>query len=659
MNVLKKIGLVLLFVAPLALALQLTLNYIEENKLEGRAVSELLKKEMEFRTQQKKQAANKPLVECTDSLALKAGLKPKGLLPTGLKAIWAVNDGERLSSTLSDGVSRQDGVVWNGCYVDLVAVRDEVVAFQLVLEAGGSGQHDLHVSMSELSHQDGHKINNDFYLPGGDEADISNSVGRRIEVFREEFLRVKESSRGLYFDEQRQHMLPMGHWADILTPVSVADAFKPLDLAAGRIQPYWVDIYVPRGTPAGSYYGWLSVLTPSSGERYQVPVRLYVAELELPRKFSLQTLAYLADSRQIRRRHGVKSGTPEYAQLLKRYQQMLHRHRLDLVVDKPVRRADQAVADMLSGTIFRADQGYEGPGEGVGTKMLFTQLNTTSKATLQGDIKSWQRWFKEHKLPWSAAVYSIMDEPSEEDYPKVIAHAAWAHEVRPRIKTFLTEKINNALLRRKNPEYIDVWSMPSALSGYDQQSILDRQKAGAQVGVYNGYAPATGTALIDDYAVAMRTWGWAAHKFGLDSWYFWDIAYWHQKRANRATDLWNDPLTYTSGLFGGSAENVGNGDGSLLYPGEDKLFPTSDRGFAGPVASIRLKNWRRGVQDYELLKMATAKGYGTQVKRLVQKMIPKALFESEEGEAISWSQQGALWERARRELIHLMLAKKP
>ncbi len=656
---LKKIGLALLFVAPLALALQLTLNYIEENQLQGRAVSELLKKELEFRTQQKKQAANKPLVECTDSLALKAGLKPKGLLPAGLKAVWALNDGERLSSVLAEGRSRQDNVVWNGCYVDLVAVRDEVVAFQVVLEAGGSGQRDLQVSMSELSHQDGHKINNDFYLPGGDDADVSNSVGRRIEVFREEFLRVKETSRSLYFDEQREHTLSTGHWADILTPTSVADAFKPLNIAPGRIQPYWVDIYVPRGTPAGSYYGWLSVITPDSGERYQLPVRLYVAELELPKTFSLQTLAYLADSRQIRRRHGVESGTPEYARLLKRYQQMLHRHRLDLVVDKPVRRADQAVADMLSGKIFKADQGYEGPGEGVGTKMLFTQLNTTSKATLQADIKAWQRWFKSNKLPWSAAVYSIMDEPSVEDYPEVIAHAAWAHEVRPRIKTFLTEKINNALLRRRKPEYIDIWSMPAALSGYDQQSIVDRKKAGAKVGVYNGYAPATGTALIDDHAVAMRTWGWAAYKFDLDSWYFWDIAYWHQKRANRATDLWNDPLTYTSGLFGGSPENVGNGDGSLLYPGEDKLFPASDRRFAGPVASLRLKNWRRGVQDYELLKMAAKKGYGVQVNQLVQKMIPKALFESEEGESVSWSQQGAIWERARRELIRLMLTKKP
>lgn len=39
---------------------------------------------------------------------------------------------------------------------------------------------------------------------------------------------------------------------------------------------------------------------------------------------------------------------------------------------------------------------------------------------------------------------------------------------------------------------------------------------------------------------------------------------------------------------------TGNGDGSLLYPGKD---------FKGPVASIRLKMLREGLEDYELLML--------------------------------------------------------
>ncbi len=34
---------------------------------------------------------------------------------------------------------------------------------------------------------------------------------------------------------------------------------------------------------------------------------------------------------------------------------------------------------------------------------------------------------------------------------------------------------------------------------------------------------------------------------------------------------------------GGFAEWNGNGDGTLFYPGEDKVYPDQDRGYAGPA----------------------------------------------------------------------------
>jgi len=61
------------------------------------------------------------------------------------------------------------------------------------------------------------------------------------------------------------------------------------------------------------------------------------------------------------------------------------------------------------------------------------------------------------------------------------------------------------------------------------------------------------------------------------------ILYW-------ATDNWTkvdcDPWSETETF------PTGNGDGSLLYPGRD---------FKGPVASMRLKMLREGLEDYELL----------------------------------------------------------
>jgi hypothetical protein len=44
-----------------------------------------------------------------------------------------------------------------------------------------------------------------------------------------------------------------------------------------------------------------------------------------------------------------------------------------------------------------------------------------------------------------------------------------------------------------------------------------------------------------------------------------------------------------------------NGEGSLFYPG-------TQAGFDGPVASIRLKMIREGMEDYEYLKILAAAG---------------------------------------------------
>ena len=63
---------------------------------------------------------------------------------------------------------------------------------------------------------------------------------------------------------------------------------------------------------------------------------------------------------------------------------------------------------------------------------------------------------------------------------------------------------------------------------------------------------------------------------------YWTTVYWEQVK-----DSWLDQLTYR-GRY--------NGEGSLFYPG-------ADAGFAGPVTSIRLKNIREGMEDYEYFKI--------------------------------------------------------
>jgi hypothetical protein len=73
---------------------------------------------------------------------------------------------------------------------------------------------------------------------------------------------------------------------------------------------------------------------------------------------------------------------------------------------------------------------------------------------------------------------------------------------------------------------------------------------------------------------------WMSWRYGLTGLLYWTTVYWEK------TNPWTDPKTY--GDY--------NGEGSLLYPG-------ADAGFPGPIASMRLKAIRDGMEDYEYLHL--------------------------------------------------------
>ena len=56
----------------------------------------------------------------------------------------------------------------------------------------------------------------------------------------------------------------------------------------------------------------------------------------------------------------------------------------------------------------------------------------------------------------------------------------------------------------------------------------------------------------------------------------------------------NHPLRVSRSIAGRTLtlENV-----SFTYPGTDKIFKKQSYGIRGPIASLRLKFWRRGIQD--------------------------------------------------------------
>jgi hypothetical protein len=105
-----------------------------------------------------------------------------------------------------------------------------------------------------------------------------------------------------------------------------------------------------------------------------------------------------------------------------------------------------------------------------------------------------------------------------------------------------------------------------------------------------------------------------------------------------------------------------NGDGVLFYPGTDKSFPDESYGVEGPIASLRLKYWRRGIQDVDYLVLAGEKDPDA-VAKIVNRMVPKVLWENGVSDPddptwvrapISWSADPDDWEAARAELADII-----
>ena len=73
-----------------------------------------------------------------------------------------------------------------------------------------------------------------------------------------------------------------GYWPDPLPPLK-----NPIDVQAGKNQPFWVRVNVPRETRAGVYQGTISLR--AEGFRAAVPLKVEVYDFELPDRMTCTT----------------------------------------------------------------------------------------------------------------------------------------------------------------------------------------------------------------------------------------------------------------------------------------------------------------------------------------------------------------------------------
>jgi hypothetical protein len=540
--------------------------------------------------------------------------------------VWVIDDGEKIrrDATSTPFERGEENPVWRpGAPVRLFALRNEVVALQVVVEAGDALLAAVTVDVSTPAMQ------------GGDAL-------QRVTRFVEHFVQVRRASGGATAGESigwepgagPERRAWTGPVPDALIPVERAPdwATYPLAVEAHTNGIVWIDVDVPPDQRAGLYRGAIDVEVGAHGLA-SIPLEIDVNDGLLPEAAAEATV--FADPDELTRRVGP--GAEEALWML------LHAHRVSPLHDatSPTDVARQAEA--LSGALYDGDRGYVGAGARRGDGVL-----AIGAYGALGDPDT-SKLARVEAIVDAAAAANVLEGTdvfvySDDERCTSRRGAAWRQLLRgsgdPRVRG-----VRVAWTCSEDPSEQPV-DIPILLAHYDSRKAAVARSRGKEVWVYNGVLPRTGTFLLDADAVSPRVNGWLAGMFGIRRWFYWEATYWYG--AHGASPV--DPFAEAETLHNDDGDWA-NGDGVLVYPGRQiDAFGAHSLGYLGVLPSIRLKNWRRGLQDAAYLELARRRD-AARADAIARALIPAAFDEARRGRPASWSGRGLAFFEARRALL--------
>jgi hypothetical protein len=558
-----------------------------------------------------------------------------------VRRVWAVDDGEKVERDARDHPAGARNTVWDGRTVRIFGARNEIIAFQVIVEAGARGVRELSARLPSLISSSDRIV----YQPP--RADPTDSVGRPIQIFAVNYMLVTTPSHASWVftrDSPAAPPDPTG-WKPVQLVPENARTGKggfPVSIRADENQAIWIEVYVDRARAAGTYKGTIEIR--ADGARRQVPIELEVMDFTLPDENSMHAMLYYS-SDQPQLYHGRSLDAA--------YHRFAHRHRVELVhaYDETTLAA---ASGRFSGADFTRDRRYEGPGAGIGNRVVPRSFygpgrDFDERESAWAKSDAWMTLLGQ-KVPRAITFLYMPDEPGPDAYPRIVKLAENLHgNPGPgrALPVFVTSKYVAAL-----DAAIDIWS--SGPKGFLLDRVASERTRGRQYWFYNGGRPAGGAITIDAPATDARATIWAAFKHDVSVYFYWHAVHWRhnsQKQGERNQNVWADTITFDNRKQANkSIDDQGyiHGDGVLIYPGEERLHPGEDRGIAGPIATVQLANFRRGLQDHQYLTMARRLGLNSLVDEVLTAIVPRVF--SEAGDRVSFPETGAPYESARLRL---------
>ena len=515
--------------------------------------------------------------------------------------------------------------------VEIKSAKNEVESFQVVVAALKENIKVTKAEMSDLVGDNGAKIGKN-----------------NIRLFREEYVRVRRSTSraelppGLYTDplvpfinpltgepiEPRRQVRKVDRWGHPTTTIGYEIYGVPFEVFKGQNQPIWFDVHVPKDVPAGVYHGKFKV-TAAGGISEQIPVALTVWDFTLPDGPTHRN--HFGGFRNISHYFDVKRDSEQFRAIEMRYCQSMAEHRLNPPIPRhllpqvnkdgslniiPERHnALRRFVDKFHLTDFEIPRA---PFVSLPVSASKPDYKTISPANSQ-KAKRYYRQYYDYlkKNSWEKHAYIYLwDEPNlRENYEQVIVLGRLVHEAVPQLRCLIVEQTypHDSSWPDVDPA-IDIWCPLWAF--IDRKTISEKIAHGDEVFSYTAlvqraprYHPEHEKVKaldppywhIDRPLIMYRVPAWINRQYGITGLLYWTT-------ITRVLDPWGNPAFSHYGRHF-------NGGGFLLYPG----LPC---GIDGPVSSMRLKNLRDGMEDYEYFVILEKLKGSDAVKKIVDTIAP-------------------------------------
>ncbi len=588
--------------------------------------------------------------------------------------VWAVGDGEKVFKFNTEHFAKNGNSVWNGQEIRLRGLYNEVLAFQIILVLDSMGAEALELSISPPFHQQRSDRLGDIgqhpYGPKGG-----------FELFTQHYLHVtRPTLPNWFYGSVNSAPEKMTGWIpDALIPVNARSGkggfpvivppteaierrhqnqLEITERPKSQNQGFWVDVYLPRdrSLSAGIYHSTITVIEAGSVVA-ELPLKIELIDAYLPDENHSNVWVYSSPFASL------EAYFPGYSS--KEIERMLKyeakRHRIELVGASTVHQNRFNAESMneykgyLDGSAYTPQYGYHGPGENQGEKLFPVGMYGSpvlggSRHEVQAESDKWVEWF-EKNAPTAKYFWYLIDEPGPVQFPWIKQRANWLKSNQgpgSKMPIHLTRGYTEEL-----KDQIDIWNE------YDGVK-LERQNElwalGKDYWFYNGNRPRYGSVILEGTAVDLRVNGWIKYLYNINTWFVWQGTHWTHNgqgpKGRLQQRVFNEPLTFMNWGF-----DFGNGDGILFYPGRMPHQPEEDRGIFRAMPSIRLKNIRRGQQDYELLWLAEKKAGRNNSEKLARKVVDKAMNEVKMTDKVYWSQQGDDYDEIRNRLLEILAEK--